>query len=273
LKLYRRAITANPRHSLALFNMGALYIHTGDSSRGLSFIERAIRLNPDNASFHENLARLCLAFPGLDASIRLLEDFVQRFPKAVGCLSSLAEIYFRSHQFDKAADTADQALTLESPKLALLLTSAKANFSRGNFDAAEAAYRAALLQDPLNLDGMMNLAAIAEIRREDSVARTWYLRLLDAYPGQPLALKRLAATQIRTGFDEEAASVLERACSIDSIDPQSLILVGSLFEKAGKADRAAALYRSAAAKKPEWAQTVNRRVEQLHSSPNDGGIS
>jgi tetratricopeptide (TPR) repeat protein len=268
LKLYQRTIAANPGHALALFNMGVLRVRTGDSSLGLSLIERALRLNPANSIFYENLGRLAMAFPDLLAATHHLENYVERFPEAWVCVSVLAEVHFKNRQFGKSIEMADRAMALGAPRPRMLLTKANANFSLRRIDEAEESYRSALQLEPANLDGMMNLAAIAEIREDHAAARSWYLRILDAYPGQSLALKRLAAAQTRSGLDAEAADALDRACAVHSADPQSLVLVGSLFEQAGRYERAVELYRSAASKKPEWTATMNRRVEKLKSGHN-----
>jgi tetratricopeptide (TPR) repeat protein len=263
LKLYRKAIVANPRHSLAHFNMGVLYIRTNQARKGRNLIEQAIRLNPDNSSFHENLGKLYLAFPGLGDFTSVLEDYVRRVPGSTECLSVLAEIHFKAHRFIEAADVADRAIALGGQHFGLLLTKANAAFSLRRLEDAEAAYRSALVNAPDSLDCMMNLASIAELRGDDALARAWYLRILDRHPGQDVALKRLAVNQTRNGLDAEVADVLDRACGADSIDPQSLVLVGSLFEKAGRIERASELYRTAATRKPEWADTMNRRAQQL----------
>jgi Flp pilus assembly protein TadD len=246
--------------------MGVLCIRNGDSSRGLSLIERALALNPGNSAFYENLGKLALAFPDQLDATRHLEDYVRRFPESWVCLSVLAEIHFKNRQFGKAIETANRAMALGAPRLKMLLTRANADFSLRRLDEAEESYSAALELDAVNLDSMMNLAAIAEIRGDHSAARSWYLRILNAHSGQPVALKRLAAAQTRAGLDAEAAEALDRACAVDSADPQSLVLVGALFEQAGRIERAAELYQSAASKKPEWTATMNRRVAQLKIS-------
>jgi Flp pilus assembly protein TadD len=115
----------------------------------------------------------------------------------------------------------------------------------------------------------MNLAAIAETRGDKTRARSLYLQILKTHPGQSQALLRFAATQTSAGIDHEAAAALERACPSDLRDPQCLLLVGSLLERAGKVASATELYRSAARQKPDWAGMIHRKIEQLNI--NNGG--
>ena len=82
---------------------------------------------------------------------------------------------------------------------------------------------------------------------------------------------RFATTQTSVCVDHETAAVLERACPSDLRDPQCLLLVGSLLERAGKVDTATELYRSAARQKPDWAGMIHRKIEQLTISTNNGG--
>ena len=263
IKHYKTALDANPRHSPALFNMGVLHVTSGDTPEGLKLIERAIHLNPDNARFYENLGRLCLVKEDLRETVPWIERYVERCRDA-RCLGVLAEIYFRAGDFEKAEEMADRALAAGPPDVAVLLTRGNANFSLRRLGEAEESYRSVLLMDSTNLGGMMNLAAIAEIRGEGIQARAWYLRILATHPGQVHAMKKLAAAQTRNGIDEEAINALDRACTADLTDPQCLMLVGVLLEQAGRVDRAAELYESAARSKPEWSGAIRKKVQQLH---------
>ena len=271
LKLYQEALAANPRHALALFNMGILRVRTGDAPGGLNLIEKAIRLNPDNAQFHENLGRLYLAGQDLERAIPLIERYVERFPRAAGCLAVLAETCFRSGDFERAEELADRAIAAGPPDVGILLTRGNANFSLRRLGEAEESYRSVLLLDPTNVGGMMNLAAIAEIRGDHDEARTWYLRILGAHPSQVHAMKKLAAAQTRNGIDEESLGALDRACRADLADPECLMLVGSLLERAGRIERAAELYESAARGKPEWSGAIQRKVQQMQLTASKGG--
>ena len=271
LKLYQKAVVANPAHSLALFNMGVLCVQLGESDRAIGFIERAVELNPGNRAFHENLARLPLPRSSIPAVIRLLERFVEKSPQSVVSLAGLAEMHFKIGQFDQAVKSAEAAIALDPQRTNALLTRANALMSLGRLRDAEESYRGALRLDANNLDSMMNLATIAEARGDKAHARSWYLRTLAAHPGHPQVLKRFAATQTTAGVDPEAAAALERACPSDLPDPQCLLLIGSLLERAGKLQSATKLYESAAHQKPEWGDMIHRKLEQLSLSPNNGG--
>ena len=270
LKLYQKAIVANSTHALALFNMGVLCARTGEPQRGLTFIERAIQLNPENPTFHENVARLALPAPLMPSAMRLLQRYIERFPNSFECLTGLADMQFKIGRFEEAITLARRAVALEPGRIAPLLTCAHSNLSLGRLEAAEECYHSALLLDARSLDSLMNLATIAETRGDKASARSWYLRVLESHPGHTQALKRFA-TQTTAGVDAEAASALERACPADLNDPQCLLLVGSLLERAGKVQRATQLYRSAALQKPEWSGMIDRKIQQLAINTNNGG--
>jgi len=271
LKLYQKAIVANPAHALALFNMGVLCFQLGEPDRAIGFIERALNLNPENRTFHENFARLPLPKSVIPAAARLLKRYIGKFPRSADCLESLADMQFKIGQFEKAARVADDAIALDPQRANALLTRAHAQMSLGRLSEAEESYGAALCLDASNLDCLMNLATIAETRGDKARARFWYLRILDAHPGHTQALKRFAAAQTTAGVDPEAAAALERACPSDLSDPQCLLLVGSLLERAGRLGSATKLYASAAHQKPEWGEMIHRKLQQLSLSSNNGG--
>jgi tetratricopeptide (TPR) repeat protein len=273
LKLYQKAVAVNPGHALALFNMGVLCVQMGEPDRGMAFIERAIQLNLENSTFHENLARLPLPKSAMLSSVRLLERYVGKFPRSVDCIAAIADMQFKLGKFRESIQSAERALALDSERLPVLLVKAHASLSLGELDKADDAYHAALEVQPGNLDSMMNLAAIAETRGNTTEAREWYLRVLNLHPGHTGALKRFAAAQTTAGVDPEAASALERACPSDLADPQCLLLVGSLLERAGKIQRATQLYQSAALQKPEWSGMIDRKIQQLAINTNRGGTA
>src|SRR5262249_29496835 len=142
LKLYQEALCLNPRHALAVFNMGGVYIRLGKIDQGLETLKKAIDLNPDNEAFYENFGRLSLQGRCLEDAAKLLEDYVGRFPDTPRCPSLLAEIHFKLRHFELAKRWAALALTKEPGNLRLRLVKANAEFSMGNLSEAEESYHA-----------------------------------------------------------------------------------------------------------------------------------
>ncbi len=102
VKLYQEALCLNPRHALAVFNMGGVYIRLGKIDQGFETLKKAIDLNPYNESFYENFGRLSLQGCYLEDAAKLLEDYVGRFPDSPRCASLLAEIHFKLRHFEVA---------------------------------------------------------------------------------------------------------------------------------------------------------------------------
>src|SRR5262249_33782175 len=51
-----RALGIDPNHVEALYVLGSLYDHTGQSDKGLEFCQRAVQLGPNNPEAHHQLA-------------------------------------------------------------------------------------------------------------------------------------------------------------------------------------------------------------------------
>ena len=89
--------------------------------------------------------------------------------------------------------------SLEGEKRREMLERAKAFYLAGRLNAAEAMYRNVLRADQNNLDAMRGIAQIALSSGRRQLASTMYTRILNFYPGDPIAIAELA--NLQTGGD------------------------------------------------------------------------
>jgi len=72
-KLYQSVIDADPADPVALHLLGVSYIQQGQPLQGISFVEQALALRPDDAGMHYNLACALQALNRLDEAIEHYE--------------------------------------------------------------------------------------------------------------------------------------------------------------------------------------------------------
>jgi len=263
LHLYQRALAVNPRHSLAVFNMGGVYLKIGEISRGFDLIKKAIQLNPDNQTFYENFGRLALEGHNLEEAAELLESFFRRFSGTQRIASILAQIHFKMRRFDSAACWSTRAVRLDSADLTPHLIKANSEFCLGLMSDAEKSYSTVLALDPKNLDSMMNLAAIAQSRCDDQAAAQWYRRLLDDYPDHAETLKRYGRLAAKALPSPQALTILEAACKANPLDMACLLQLGSLYEQSGRFNDAVVLFRQASQLNPKLSRIADQKLRRL----------
>jgi tetratricopeptide (TPR) repeat protein len=263
LKLYQEALSLNPRLALAVFNMGGVYIRLGKIERGFETLKKAIHLNPDNEIFHENFGRLSLQGFYLEDAARYLEGFAGRFPDAPRIPAVLAGVFFKLKRFERARDWALRALDREPQDIDVQLVKANAEFSLGRLFEAEESYLAILELDNGHLDSMMNLALIAEHRGDVILAQRRYERLLDSFPHNALALKRLGSLLSAGNDGSKTLAVLERAYEMNQDDVECLLLLGDVYEKTEMWLEAIELYRRAQQRNPKLVRLTNEKIRRL----------
>src|SRR5262249_38908539 len=154
----------------------------------------------------------------LQEGVELLEGYFERFPAIARIASILAQLHFKSADFDSAALWAVRAIRLDPADLTPHLIKANSEFCRGMMSDAEQSYSTVLALDPKNLDSMINLAAIAQSRWGNQAAARWYRRLLDDYPDHPEALKRYGRLAVKALPLSQALPILEAACKANPLD-------------------------------------------------------
>jgi tetratricopeptide (TPR) repeat protein len=263
VKSYRKCVALNPRNALAFFNLGGVYLTLGKTDEGFKSLTKSLDLNPDSEVLFENFARLAVEHGRLNEAIPPLELCSEKFPKNRNIAGFLSEIYFKLKQFEPARNWAKKAISLDPNRNSVWLIKAHSEFSMGCFPDAEASYRKVLERDPGNLDGLMNLALLAERRSDVTQMEIWLSEVLTRYPDQALALKKLATLEARKSQDCGALNLMERAFRANPKDTECLLLLGYLYEKNGRVGAAIELYEEAQRQNPKWARLADRKIQRL----------
>lgn len=210
----------------------------------------------------EYAGRLVLAKIDVDANPRISQAFgVQSIPTVVAVvggqvvplfMGALPEPQIRAY-FDELlkvaaqqglAGTPDEAAELEDPRF----DEAAEAIERGDYDAAESAYRAILTAGP-NVDAEAGIAQVTLMRRTDGVDPDAALAQAAADPTNLQLAFRAADALVLYGRTTEAFSILVALVAATAGDERTAVrthLVG-LFEVVGADDPAVAPARTALA--------------------------
>jgi protein O-GlcNAc transferase len=116
---YRAALEANPQLAQCWFNLGMLLLQRGQRDRGIENVRRALALEPGQAHWHfalgstfNDIDRPLDARASLETALRLAPDFAAAHEELAGCLLNMGQaesavpLYRRAAELDPEAQTA-----------------------------------------------------------------------------------------------------------------------------------------------------------------------
>ena len=179
--LYRRILTADPRHADSLHLLGVLAQQAGRSDQATELIGQAIAVNDRIASYHYNLGN---AFVGQGR----LDDAAGCFRKAVALQPDYAEAYGNLGSILTMQGKADQGLACLRKVVSLRPDHADAHYNLGTalarrwcVDEAAASFRRAIALRP-DADAYNNLANLLKDTARPDEALDAYGKALELRP-------------------------------------------------------------------------------------------
>lgn len=113
IEMYRHCLEIEPDAPEALFRMGLVHMYMKEDSLGMGCLERAVRLDPENAHYIEVLASLHIRRNEIDEALPLLERLSRLQGKRSDVMYQLANIYARNEEYARAVEIYDKMELLE----------------------------------------------------------------------------------------------------------------------------------------------------------------
>ncbi|MEM7305259.1 MAG: sulfotransferase [Planctomycetota bacterium] len=135
----------------------------------LKLLNAALRLAPEEPAMLNKLAGWLLELGQPEASIRLLEQAVQRSVGDALSLLHLGSAYLQTKQDERAAATAERACALHPELADAHLLTAFVEQSRGQRDASDAAFQRAIELDPFCGQAYFHLARGGSYRNAEAL--------------------------------------------------------------------------------------------------------
>ncbi len=125
-----------------------------------------------------------------------------------------------------------------------LLAEALARHEAGEFDLAEAGYRALLAIDPDDADALHLLGALAQQRGDTNTARSLIAQAIAVAPGNALFRYNLALVETAAANSGAAEAAFRAALAIAPDYPEARVGLGNLLRDDGRYDEAGEHYRA-----------------------------
>ncbi len=234
------AQAAESRPDNVILQQVAATLSAEDPNQQRHFLERALRLEPDNVWTLAGLAKLELELDHPERALRIADDLVKKHPR----FPEAALLKARAHQ-----GLSERILS------SIAIEEAVAKFQKYPRVVREA------------LANSRRWQRSDEVKSRAQVALGLRFRDLDAR-------RILAATWIDEGNIEQAVAQLEKVLTLDSLDIGTHLRLGELLMANGKPEAAEAHFQSALTLSPDEPETHERRAKALlHVRQNDAAAT
>lgn len=274
-QIYRQVLAASPRHADAQHLLGVIARQFGQSDLAVDLIGKAIRINPDVAFYHSNLANAL-------RDLGRFRDAVAAYRTAIGLAPDVADTHNSLGNALKDLGRNADAVAAYDAAIRLKPDFAEAHNNRGNAlkDAgrlgdAVAAYEAAIRLKPDLAQIHYNLGvALRDMGRfEDAVAA--YGSAIRLKPDYAEAHNNLGNALKDMGRLEDAVGAFRTALRHNPALAEPHNNLGGALKDLGRPEEAVAAYNAAIRAKPDYAEAcANLGVALCEiDNPQDGLVA
>lgn len=198
--------TTMDRSELAVeyYNLGTAYLDLGDFERSADYFSRALELDESLARASYNLARVYVVQGRYDDARNLLESLREQEPQNTIVLETLAYVAYSEGDAERALDYYDSVLQIDPGNINAIYNSALISFESDDPERSVVLLRRGRETDPEDT-GMLGL---------------------------------LARVENQLGNTDDAIGALEDLRDLGAADPESTLLLASLYEEIERYDRA-----------------------------------
>ena len=231
--------------------------------------EMVLEAEPDQATVHDDVARLYLLFGQVDEALAHFRESARLEPESPAAQYNVGTTLLQSGELDEAVAHFEQALRLDPEYAPVHNNLGAALRSQGRLGEAIRRFRQAVRTRPDDEDALYNLASTLTLQGEFAEAITLYRRVLTLLPDSPEPFAELGwilATQPDpTPADvRQAVTLAERAAQLTGYrDARVLNTLAAAYAAAGRFDEAVATARAALASLDAGGSELGAAIRRL----------
>ncbi|MBI4473816.1 MAG: tetratricopeptide repeat protein [Acidobacteria bacterium] len=237
-----RVLDKDPRNFDALMTIATAYHRLGRIDDATRYMETASKEFPNSAEPVSRLANLALSEDEKDVQkiVGYMERAVRLDPNNAGYLYNVGWIYDQIGDTNRAISYYQRAIRASSLSFEAMNNLALIYGARGEVERALPLLRQAIRSDPENEAGYINLAEHYVRQRDWKNALDNYDHALRINPSNPLAAVEKGKVLIELGRFDEAVEVLNQALELDAHSYDAYVVLASAYEKMGHTKESAA---------------------------------
>ncbi|MBQ9357752.1 MAG: hypothetical protein IJT98_10765 [Prevotella sp.] len=243
--LLNRCLEIKPDASEACFFLALYYSEMEAPSyqdstfvkKTLALLERAVAIEPGNATYMEHLYSAYISNRQYDNAITVLEQMYEADKGRVELLDMLYRLYAHAEDYERAVSVLDRKELIDGPSEALTLEKCRLYITMDDADRAISEVRLLTERYPYDLRYRTLLANTLLVTNNDEEAYNILSQVLDADAGNVSAQQVLRNYYLRHGDEEAADSVnhvilLNPSTSVsDKIDQMRRIIIENIQQQ------------------------------------------
>ena len=248
--LFRRSLSVTSDNPLARLNLGAALGEKGRAEEGLSHLQAALRLVPNDADLQFTVGNAMVSIGYPQEAIVPLQQSLAAEPRRAQCHLMLGKAFEKTGSLDEAIVHYREAIKLKPELIDARDDLGLALCNKGQFGEAIDQFKEAIRFDPASAKTHDFLGfALGEAGKQDE-AIAEFREAIRLRPGFAETYNRLGIILLTSGRLEEALQQFQKALEFNSKYVEALIYLGLTHFNLGDLDRAADQYRQALALEP-----------------------
>jgi len=214
-------------YAMRSFIRGATLDAKGAHAEAILEYQEALLQSPSAAIYHA----ISRDFSRLGKHARAAEtarEAVRLDPNNVAYRENLAYVYLNALQTDLATKEFEAIIRLDSNSVSAWYNLARLSQQTRPIRALEI-YERILERQGENLDVLFQCAALASMLGRHDDAVTYLRRMTDLDPANRVLQRQLAESYLKAGKQEEARTILERLLELDRNDPETIAALAELL--------------------------------------------
>jgi tetratricopeptide (TPR) repeat protein len=212
-KLFLYCFQQDPKSSDVLNALSCVCEVTGRLEQAVSYLQRAVDLNPENSVFHFNYANLLRRSGKREESEQEYLEAVGRDPTFAEAFHGLGSLYLEADRFESAGACLQRAISLKEVFAQALHDLGQLKLRQGLSEDAECLYRRSLQADSHFLPALNSLGMLLVRRNAINEASVCFSRALSYAPGYLQARCNQAVLNTWCGNLDSAINDLQYALS------------------------------------------------------------
>ena len=252
--IYRQVLQHDPQQPDALHLLGLLAYENGRHRQAIDYLNRAIRVKPDEAAFHCDLGIVHRALGELDQAVSAHQRALELDPDFTNAHYNLGNVRGQQGRPEAAAAAFRRALAINPAHSQAANNLGKLLHEQGDIEEATELFRQAVEAAPNSAEAHYNLGrmllaegkldeAVAALRRSAAGGAAYFEVQID-----------LARALHRQKEFTPAAEALERAARLAPDSAEAHNSLGSVFFESGDVEKSMAHYQRSLKLEPDCAE-------------------
>ncbi|HUE46204.1 MAG TPA: sulfotransferase [Aestuariivirgaceae bacterium] len=242
-KHFAAAIGQNPGDAMLLVEAAVVEGQLGDFRTAERMLEKALKIEPDNADAWYNLGQVARERNVLERAVRLFRKALALDPQFPNAAYGLGEALYVQEKAEEALPWLDAAVRMSPDDAEIIHVRALTLDRLGRDREAREAYQQVLRLQPDHVNANLNMAALMA-RTADPLESLALLDRVEALGGVPPAGYAVAARLLHfIGEDERALAYVEKAMQTGGNNVHAMLTHADILSDAGDFDSAEAELR------------------------------